>query len=288
MKTIPIALQSHYESGGTTLARLWRIERSDGRIFGFTDHDASIDYAGLTYRTTSAFDASAIKASADLSVDNLEVLGVLDEEGIEAEEIEAGLWDGATIEIRQVNWANLENGAEVQRIGQIGSIQRKRGQYVAELRGLTQSLQNVICDAVQPKCNAELGDARCGIDLDGSPSWRFAGIVLNPADRRSFTTLGLSNASGFFDHGDLRFTSGFNDGVAMEVKRHVHDESPASTTIDLQIQVPYTITPGDTFIVTAGCDHTAATCKARFGNLVNFRGFPSVPGQDQLLLVGGQ
>ena len=30
----------------------------------------------------------------------------------------------------------------------------------------------------------------------------------------------------------------------------------------------------------AGCDKTFATCKAKFDNALNFRGFPHLPGND--------
>ena len=35
-----------------------------------------------------------------------------------------------------------------------------------------------------------------------------------------------------------------------------------------------------------GCDHTIATCSARFGNAVNFRGEPFLPGNDLLARYG--
>ena len=37
---------------------------------------------------------------------------------------------------------------------------------------------------------------------------------------------------------------------------------------------------GDTFVVTAGCDKRFDTCRDRFDNAVNFRGFPHIPGND--------
>ena len=39
---------------------------------------------------------------------------------------------------------------------------------------------------------------------------------------------------------------------------------------------------GDTLTLTQGCGKTRADCMA-FGNIVNFRGFPDVPGSDQVL-----
>src|SRR5689334_11250915 len=95
---IPFALLEHYRSRGTSLALLWRIVRVDGLIFTFTSHEQDILYLGEIYRTTSAFDPSAVVSKGDLSVDNLEVVGILSAPGIEREDIEAGRWDYARVQ----------------------------------------------------------------------------------------------------------------------------------------------------------------------------------------------
>jgi uncharacterized phage protein (TIGR02218 family) len=41
--------------------------------------------------------------------------------------------------------------------------------------------------------------------------------------------------------------------------------------------------PGDGFTVTVGCDRTLGQCAGRFGNVLNFRGFPHMPGEDWAL-----
>ena len=43
---------------------------------------------------------------------------------------------------------------------------------------------------------------------------------------------------------------------------------------------PEPIDAGDTFTVTAGCDKRFSTCRNRFGNGADFRGFPHIPGND--------
>ena len=45
---------------------------------------------------------------------------------------------------------------------------------------------------------------------------------------------------------------------------------------------------GDGFIARAGCDKRIATCSAKFANVANFRGFPSIPGQDAVLRYASQ
>ena len=40
---------------------------------------------------------------------------------------------------------------------------------------------------------------------------------------------------------------------------------------------------GDMIAVSAGCDKAPETCRDRFNNIANFRGFPHMPGNDVLL-----
>lgn len=283
MKAIPAPLQAHYETGSTTLAILWRLTRTDGAVYGFTDHDEDISYGGVLYRRTSSFDAAAFSTKSELNTDNSEMRGLLDDEGIVGSQIEAGLWDGASVLIQRVNWADLTMGAEVLRTGSAGTVQRLRGLYVLEIRGLMQAFQNQIVEVITPTCRANLGDTRCGVDIDGSPGLRVASAITSVASRRAFTAAGLAQAAGYFTGGAVTFTSGLCSGISMEIQRH-----QAGGVIALQLEMQYALTLADTFTIVPGCDKTKATCIAKFDNVLNFRGFSFVPGSDRTLLVGGQ
>jgi uncharacterized phage protein (TIGR02218 family) len=67
------------------------------------------------------------------------------------------------------------------------------------------------------------------------------------------------------------------------VKRHTL--AGATATIELWQPMALDILADDTFTVTAGCDKRFATCRAKFANAVNFRGFPHMPGPDYVLAV---
>ena len=69
MKTLSYAFQAHLDEGTTTLAWCWRIERADGAVFGFTDHDRVLEFGGVTYEPESGFAASEIRSGSDLAVD---------------------------------------------------------------------------------------------------------------------------------------------------------------------------------------------------------------------------
>jgi uncharacterized phage protein (TIGR02218 family) len=279
MKDISVALAAHYASGTTTLARLWRITRTDAQVYGFTDHDQAIVYGGVAFEPSSAFNPSAVATRGDGNVDNLEVLGLLDSAGITAEDIEAGLWDGSAVELLEVNWADLTMGHNTLRAGTTGTIQRTGARYVAELRGLMQALQNNVGRIVTPLCDAELGDARCGVDTS---AWEVTGEVTAVASRVEFTT--DADLSGPYERGTVEFTTGLNAGLRSDIRMVVESDG----IVRLQLPTHYDLTVGDELTLRAGCPKTKDACLGTFDNLLNFRGFSFVPGQDAALEIGGQ
>lgn len=291
MKSIPSALADHYREGTTSLALLWKVTRVDGTVYAFTDHDAAITYQAVTYSPSSAFDASAVVSKAEMNVDDLEVRGLLDTSGIVAEDIEAGLWDKASVELRRVNWASLSDGAEILLVGEIGNIERREGNFVCELRDLFQPLQRNIGRIVSPLCDAEVGDARCGVDMTPFTFSVTVTAVDGTHPRRIFTCSALSQAAGFFADGKATFTGGANAGQVMDIKNNL------SGVITLQLALPRPVQVGDTVTVRAGCNKIytvdadgvqAGDCFTKFDNVINHRGFWAVPGRDKSLVVGGQ
>lgn len=280
MKALPPLLAAHYETGSTTLARIWTCTRRDGQIFGFTDHDAALVVGAVNYQPRSGFTASALKTAADFSVDNLDLDGLLESDAITSEDIEAGLWDGATIELAEVNWADVTMGKNVLRYGSIGEIQHEGPLYKAELRGLLHKLQNNIGRIASTSCDALLGDARCKVDLE---ALRDSGVVTSVADLRSFTASALAGSADYYAFGEVLWTSGANVEARMEVSTHA-----TGGVLELVLEMPHEIEVGDAFTIVPGCDRSKSTCIAKYDNLVNFRGFSFIPGQDKTLLVGGQ
>ena len=286
-KSIGAGLATHYASGTLTLAELWKVTRKDGTVFAFTDHDVALTYSSVTYQPSSAFKGSAAVTRAGFAVDDLELQGLLDSSGITEADIEAGLWDGAAIELRRVNWASLSDGDEIIRVGEIGNINRRAGGFVAELRGLSQKLQNNIGAVVQPLCNAELGDARCGKDLT---TFTHATTVSSVTSRRVFVA-GITKADNYFAGGKATFTSGPCSGIVADIKGNV------GATITLQLPLPFDAVATNGVTLIAGCDKrhlvdsagvVTGDCSNKFSNVVNFRGFWAVPGRDKVLTVGAQ
>lgn len=83
----------------TTRARAWRLQRADGLVLGFTDHDRDLTFDGTTFRAASGMTAKALAQATGLAVDNTEAVGALSDAGLTEADILAGHWDGAALTI---------------------------------------------------------------------------------------------------------------------------------------------------------------------------------------------
>jgi len=272
MKPTTPALAAHLAGEVTTLATCWRLERADGWVRGFTDHDRELVVDGLTYVASTGFLPSAIKTASDLSVDNLDVDGFLDDAALRAEDLIAGLFDGARIEVFIVNWADLGQGRLLLRKGFLGEIKRADQRFSAEIRGLSNRLQQTAGKLYSRLCRVDLGSSECGVTL-GPRTDTCAVTQVIAADTVRIVT---ARATGFFTFGKATFTTGANAGAVNEVL--LHD----GQTIRLFVPMPRPIVVGDQIVLVAGCDKTPETCNAKFANILNFRGEPHIPGNDKV------
>jgi uncharacterized phage protein (TIGR02218 family) len=276
MKILPEGLQAHLDSGATTLAWCWRLTRADGTVYGFTDHDHDIAFEETNFEAASGFTGSDIHASLGLSIDNLDVTGALASSCLNESDLAGGLFDDARVEIWRVNWATPAQRV-LMMAGSVGEVRRGTSAFTAELRSLAHYLNQERGRVYQYACDATLGDARCKLNITG-----VTGTVIAADTAYRFTASGLdARLDGWFTAGLLTWVSGANMGAAMEVKRHAALDTSAD--IELWRSMASGIAPSDSFIITAGCDKTFATCKAKFGNGLNFRGFPQIPGNAYVL-----
>ncbi|MDE1939813.1 MAG: DUF2163 domain-containing protein [Alphaproteobacteria bacterium] len=272
MKNISPALQSHLASGVTTLCWCWTLTRRDGATLGFTDHDEPVTLDGVVHQAVTGFTASEVQSTLGLAVDNLAVGGALSADALDEADLAAGLYDAASIAIWRVNWQAPEQRV-LMRKGSLGEVRRGRAGFQAEVRGLAHLLNQPVGRVFGHGCDADLGDTRCKVALAA-----IDGAVASVTDARRFTANGLgAYADGWFTNGKLSFTGGANAGRAMEVKRH------AANALELWQAMSEPVAVGDTFTLTPGCDKQFATCKSKFANAANFRGFPFMPGNDAAL-----
>lgn len=281
-KTVSTDLATHIGQEVTTLCTLWHITRKDNKDFYFTDHDSNIIYQGNTYLSAVGYNRTAVSNTVDLSVDNLNVTGFIDSSALTENELRAGLFDKARISVYVVNWADLTQGTIQVRRGWIGEVTvDTAGMFSTELRGMTQAYSQHILETYQPLCRADLGDARCKVDL--TPFTDSATVATVSDLNRTFTvTTASTHVDNWYKFGSVNWVTGDNKGLAMEVKAW----TLSSKTIELFLAMPFEIKVGDTLNMIAGCDktlHGVNGCFTKFNNVVNRRAEDFVPGLDALV-----
>jgi uncharacterized phage protein (TIGR02218 family) len=280
VKTIQPALQVKLDSGATTLCRCWVVTRADGVVQGFTDHDEDVALDAVTCRAGSGLAAAEATQQLGLAVTATEVAGALAADTLNEDDLAAGLYDAAEVEVWLLDWSEPALRVLMAQ-AVLGEVRREGEAFVAELRGLAHRLAEESGRLYTATCAADLGDARCTVDL-ANPAFRGSGSIVALTGTSGFTAAGLDAfADSWFTAGRLAWTGGSNAGLAVEVKRHANDGT--MVTLDLWQAMAYALAPGDTFTVTAGCDKRFDTCRDRFANSINFRGFPHIPGNDFLI-----
>jgi uncharacterized phage protein (TIGR02218 family) len=271
---------AHLASGATTVCRCWAVRRRDGVEMGFTDHDRDLAFEGVTFRAHTGLTARTLQQTTGLAVDNTEALGALSDAALTEEDILAGRYDGAEVRAWLVNWADVSERL-LQFRGSVGEVSRAGGAFQAELRGLTEALNQPQGRVYQRPCSAVLGDALCRFDLSqpGYATERAAELVEEGRVFRFASLPGFDDR--WFERGNLRVLTGPAAGLAGIVK----NDRAAGTARRLELweALPLPVEAGDIVRIEAGCDKRAETCRLKFQNFLNFRGFPHIPGEDWLL-----
>lgn len=274
------ALQAHLATGTTTICRAWALIRRDGRVLGFTDHDRDLAFEGYIFRADTGLTARALQQTTGLSVDNTEAMGALSDAAITEADIIAGRYDGAEVIAWLVNWADVGERS-VQFRGTVGEITRSGGSFTAELRGLAERLNQPQGRVYQRSCSAVLGGAGCGFDLT-QPGFATLATPVTVEGQRLFRFPPLPEfAARWFDRGTLIAKSGAAAGLRGIIKSDRLDQD-GQCVIELWQDLGAAVTPQDEMQLLAGCDRRAETCREKFNNFLNFRGFPHIPGEDWL------
>lgn len=273
-------LDLHLAAGASTVCRVWTVTRADGLELGFTDHDCDLVLDGVICKAGSGLTARALQQVTGLAVDNSEALGALSGVAITEADLAAGRYDLAEVRVWLVNWADPGARAEIFR-GTLGEVTRRGAEFRSELRGLSEPLNQPIGFAYTQGCSAVLGDSRCRFDL-AQPGYVVERAV--ETMEREGLILSFAHFTGFddrwFEGGRLTALTGAAGGISVMVKSD--RLSGTARRIELWQTLRAPLAAGDLLRLEAGCDKRAETCRLKFGNFLNFRGFPHIPGEDWL------
>ena len=262
----------------TSSAYGWRLERRDGVTLGFTSHDRDVELDGLILRASPGMMPSSIVESIGLDVDGLDVRGALTADAIRADDLSAGRWDAARLSIFLFDWTDPSAGLRMLAVGELGAISHSGSEFDAEFKGPAAKLDRAVAPYTSPGCRADFCDVDCGLSAA-----RFSHQAQIAAVTGSIITLAapLPSVPENFVFGKLRWLTGQNCGLWSDILM------TSATSIDLIAPPPFSASSGSFVELIEGCDKTIATCGTRFGNAINFRGEPYLPGNDILTRYPG-
>lgn len=262
----------------TTTAYGWRIERGDGVTIGFTSHDRDIAIDGLLYRASPGLAPTSIVETLGLEPGSLEVSGALTSDALHPDDIAAGKWDGADLTIFLFDWTDPEAAPLVLASGTLGAISWTGSAFEVEFLGPAALLSASSVPSTSPTCRAEFAGRGCGLNPR-----RFTQEVRVSGATGGVLVLAesLQGDAAAYVHGELRWLSGANCGLRQQIV------SASANAVMLVDEPCFPVAADERAELLQGCDRTIATCAARFGNAINFRGEPYLPGNDLLTRYPG-
>lgn len=274
------------------MAHLYKLTSNSGIVNYFTDFDTDITWNNQVWSAQGLrFEGLQRKLSIGVSVDEQEVkiwAKPTDQlfGSLFLSNAMVGLLDGAQIVRYRAVWkfvtgnvaADIQNeplGCWTLFTGYMGEIVKGGPSHIQfKVRSaLTKLNVNMPRNYYQPGCNWTLFDGGCTLNKS---SFGFVGtvqtannLVINPVGG-VVPTIGADNIP-YFGLGSLLFTSGVNSGLSVVIGNN--------DAVSLTLSAPLINAPqaGDTFIMYPGCSKAFETCRAKFGNGNNFRGFDKVP-----------
>lgn len=260
-----------------TLAFCWRLERRDGVTIGLTSHDRDLEIGGLVYRAAPGMSPSAIRDGIALDAESMDLAGALSSDAISADDLTAGRWDGAALFLHLTQWEAPGALWRLLARGTLGAVERRGERFSVELRGPAAVLDMAVAPVTSPDCRARLGDRECRVAMAG----RRRIVRVEAGSGTDVTVTGGGLVAGDYAYGALRWMSGANCGIAQAVIGNGADG------VTLGDPPPRPVAAGTLALLSEGCDRQLATCAGRFGNAVNFRGEPWLPGMDLLTRYPG-
>ncbi|MFT4097196.1 MAG: DUF2163 domain-containing protein [Rhodoblastus sp.] len=270
MRDMDAATAAAFAADATTLCHCWRLQRRDGAVLGFTDHDCDLAFAGATFRASAGLDAAQAESAAGFAVAGGEVQGAFDADALVDADLDSGVYDGASVEIWLVDWSDVSRRLLMD-VATIGEVRRTDSSFVAELRSLAHRFDEEQGRQFQRNCAADLGDAACKVDLSSALYSTSATVVAAEPGGAFVVTLDAAFDAGFFTDGALLSAGGERHAIKL------HEKTANGDRVVLWAS-SCSIAAGASVALKAGCDKTPESCAKKFDNIANFRGFPHMPG----------
>ena len=280
MRNLSIEFVDHINSKQTSLVNCWKIIRADNIVLGFTDHDKDLTFDGLVFSPSYGMDSSEIASKLGAQVDTSEILGIVNSAAIDERDILLGRYDDAIVETYKVNWRDVSTRLLLRR-DNVGEIIRTDGIFRLELRSSQHGMNINKGRVYQNDCDCSLGDGDCSIDLNQA-IYKLETVVVSIRGKSEIAIPKLIDfADNWFDLGFGIWNSG--DRTNKKDTIILHQNEDLQSIIGFDEPIDEWVNIGDEIVVFAGCDKRLVSCNEKFSNVLNFRGFPHIPGSDFIL-----
>ena len=162
MRLIP----PEFQKEAMTTCLCWRLTRVDGEELGLTDHDKAVEFDGLAYSPGASFASGSFGATRDLRPSRADAGGALSSEAITEDDLQAGVWDTARVDVFRVDWQNPHARIRIWS-GHLSEVTHGETSFTVELVSLKAQLERPVGRVYSRHCDAVLGDERCGADANG-------------------------------------------------------------------------------------------------------------------------
>lgn len=270
---------AHGSNCVTAACQLWTIYRRDGKVFRYTSHDQPVKRGPFVYSPCRSLDPSASENASTLgSVGDIELTGIIDDDGISEADLYGGLFDDAYVTVDLYSWGDAAVSPRRLAAGWTGELSQGVTGFQMQVLGPGARLgQQALVQMVTPACRWVFGDARCGVNVE---SMKVAGTVIaSPSRGRLKVALPAEPAGRQWANGRIRFVSGPNAGQVVETK----SVNFATGEVVTWVSPGFLSDPGDAVELLPGCDLARDGGCTLYKNVINFGGFPDVPGSDALL-----
>jgi len=277
VRTLANGMKGHLALDAQKRCMMIRLDLADGTVLAVTDHDNDISFdlgdGAATYSAGTGIMPSDLELATGLSGSDIEITGPIGDD-VSRIGVIGGRYTDARARVFQVNWSDLANGAIALLSGFVTKADVSGGQFSFTISSDAAKYGQSIGRVISAYCDADFGDARCGLVI--AP---LAATVTAVTDERAFTvSFSGTYADDYFNKGTVSFVTGALAGIRPV---EVFDWTAAGV-VTLWTALPEAPQVGDTLEISQGCGKTRADCLA-FDNVINFRGFPDVPGTDQVL-----
>ncbi len=276
MRSLPHPLDAKWRAGVTSLARGWRLVRRDGVVVAATEHDRDLHVGGTLYKASLSVIESPVETELSLSPGHAALSGALSLAGVDADDIKLGLWDQARVEAYLIDWQEPNLSIPLWS-GFVQTIVCHGSRFELNIQTLEPAMNQMVGRLYARTCDATLGDRRCGVDLTDPAYFTNATNLTVESDRTLALTLEQNLDLTALRAGMLRVTSGRTAGLVRPILQA--EQMSGHVAIRLAQPMPLLPGPGDHVTLSLGCDKRFETCRNRFGNGLNFRGIPTLPGE---------